>query len=64
MPTLLIRGDADKFATRDNNRQLLSKLSSRTKELVEIPNGGHFMQFEKTQMQFFEAVKSFLDAGQ
>lgn len=61
VPTLLIRGDADKFATGENNRQLLSKLSTGTKRLVEIPDAGHFIQFEKTQRQFFESVKAFLD---
>ncbi len=61
VPTLLIRGDADKFATSDNNRQLLGKLSTGTKRLVEIPDAGHFIQFEKMQRQFFESVKAFLE---
>jgi pimeloyl-ACP methyl ester carboxylesterase len=64
VPTLLIRGDADTFATHDANRELLGKLSSQNKKLIEIPNAGHFVQIEKARTQLFEAVKTFLDARQ
>ena len=32
------------------------------KEYVEIPNGGHFLQFQNVSMQFYDAVQQFLEA--
>jgi pimeloyl-ACP methyl ester carboxylesterase len=62
VPTLVIRGDADTNATREDNQQLMAALSSTGKEYVEIPNGGHFLHFEKLNMQFYEAIQNFLEA--
>jgi pimeloyl-ACP methyl ester carboxylesterase len=62
MPTLVIRGDADTYAEREENRLLIDALGSTEKEYVEIPNGGHFLQFEKVNMQFYAAVQKFLEA--
>jgi len=62
MPTLVIRGDADTYATRDDNQQLLNALGSTVKEFVEVPNAGHFLYFEKMNVHAFKAVRKFLDA--
>ena len=61
-PTLVIRGDADTDAKREDNQQLLDTLGSTVKEYVEIPGGGHFLHFENVNMQFYEAVQKFLEA--
>jgi pimeloyl-ACP methyl ester carboxylesterase len=62
MPTLVIRGDADTNAPREDNQQLIDALGSTLKEYVEIPNGGHFMHFENVNLQFYGAVLKFLEA--
>lgn len=62
VPTLVIRGDADTWATRESNRQLMDALGSKVKAYVEIPNAGHFLQFEKSNKQFYRAVQDFLEA--
>jgi pimeloyl-ACP methyl ester carboxylesterase len=62
MPTLVIRGDADTNATRDDNQQLMDALGSTGKEYVEIPNGGHFLHFENVNMQFYQALQKFLES--
>ncbi len=62
IPTLVIRGDADTDAKREDNRQLMEALGSTVKEYVEIPGGGHFLQFEKVNVKFYQAVKNFLEA--
>lgn len=61
VPTLVIRGDADTWATRESNRQLMDALGSKVKAYVEIPNAGHFLQFEKSNKQFYRAVEDFLE---
>lgn len=63
MPTLVIRGDADTFAEREDNQRLMNALGSTMKEYVEIPNGGHFLHFENVNIEFYEAVQSFLEGG-
>jgi pimeloyl-ACP methyl ester carboxylesterase len=62
VPTLVIRGDADTWATRQDNQQLIDALSAMAKEYVEISNGGHFLQFEKVNVEFYEALQNFLQA--
>jgi pimeloyl-ACP methyl ester carboxylesterase len=62
VPTLVIRGDADLDAKREDNQQLMNVLGSTVKRYVEIPNGGHLLPFEKVNMQFYEAVLNFLEA--
>jgi pimeloyl-ACP methyl ester carboxylesterase len=62
VPTLVIRGDADTSATHEDNQRLLNTLGGTMKEFVEIPNAGHFLQFERMNMRFYEAVQKFLDA--
>jgi pimeloyl-ACP methyl ester carboxylesterase len=62
VPTLVIRGDADTSAKREENQKLVDALGSTVKEYVEIPGGGHFLHFENVNMQFYEAVQNFLEA--
>ena len=62
VPTLVIRGGADTFAKREDNQQLIEALGSTVKEYVEIPNGGHHLQFQNVNMQFYDAVQKFLEA--
>jgi pimeloyl-ACP methyl ester carboxylesterase len=62
VPTLVIRGDADTDAKREDNQQLMDALGSAVKEYVEIPGGGHFLHFENVNVQFYEAVQKFLEA--
>jgi pimeloyl-ACP methyl ester carboxylesterase len=40
VPTLVIRGDADTWATRESNQRLLDALGSEVKAYVVIPNAG------------------------
>jgi alpha-beta hydrolase superfamily lysophospholipase len=40
----------------------MDALGSKVKAYVEIPNAGHFVQFEKTNKQFYRAVQDFLEA--
>ena len=37
VPTLVIRGDSDTYATREDNQLLMNALGSAVKEYVEIP---------------------------
>ncbi len=62
VPTLVIRGDADTSAKREENQKLMAALGSTVKEYVEIPNGGHFLHFENVNMEFYEALQNFLEA--
>ena len=62
MPTLVIRGEADSFAKRDDDQRLMNALGSTVKQYVEIPNAGHFLHFEHANLQFYEAVQKFLEA--
>ena len=62
VPTLVIRGDADTSAKREDNQKLMAALGSTVKEYVEIPNGGHFLQFENVNMEFYQALQNFLEA--
>jgi pimeloyl-ACP methyl ester carboxylesterase len=62
VPTLVIRGDADTWATRQDNQKLIDVLGATVKEYVEIPNGGHFLQFENVNLEFYEALQNFLEA--
>ncbi len=61
VPTLVIRGSLDTFATRGDNQLLISEVGNEVKEYVEIPDAGHFLQFEKINLQFFKKVKDFLE---
>jgi pimeloyl-ACP methyl ester carboxylesterase len=62
VPTLVIRGAHDTFATEQDNKLLVDQLGSKVKQYVEIPNASHFVQYEKANRQFYKAVTDFLDA--
>ena len=60
MPTLVIRGESDTLATREDNQQLLEDLGSTVKAYVEIEQAGHLIQFEKNNPAFYQAIADFL----
>lgn len=61
VPTLVIRGERDTCATREDNQQLLQDLGSTVKEYVEIPGGGHLLPWEQAHHKFYQAVRDFLN---
>lgn len=61
-PTLLIRGGADRTSTRSDALALLDKLSSKSKQYVEIANGAHFVSAERRAAQVFAQASGFLTA--
>ena len=64
IPILVVRGETDSSAKRDDNQQLMNALGSTVKQYVEIPNAGHFLHFEHVNLQFYDAVQNFLEAEQ
>jgi alpha-beta hydrolase superfamily lysophospholipase len=62
VPTLVIRGALDTFGTREDSQLLTAELGSEVKQYVDIPNASHFMHYEKANVQFFKAIKDFLEA--
>jgi pimeloyl-ACP methyl ester carboxylesterase len=62
VPTLVIRGALDTFGTREDCQLLTDELGSEVKQFVEIPNASHMIPYEKANVQFFKAVKEFLEA--
>jgi len=62
VPTLVIRGALDTFGTSQDCQLLTDELGSEVKQFVEIPAASHFVSFEKVNLQFFKAVKDFLEA--
>ena len=62
VPTLVIRGALDTFGTREDSQVLTEELGSAVKQFVEIPNASHMIPYEKANVQFFKAVKDFLEA--
>ena len=61
IPTLVIRGEHDTFAKQEDNQALFDALGSDQKEFVVIPGAGHMLHFEKTNMQFYAALRDFLE---
>ncbi|MEZ5935951.1 MAG: alpha/beta hydrolase [Alphaproteobacteria bacterium] len=61
VPTLVINGDADADATQEDNQALMEALDGEENKLVVIPGAGHFLHFEKVNMQFYSALQEFLD---
>lgn len=62
VPTLVIRGALDTFGTTEDSQALTNELGSQVKEFKEIPNASHMIPYEKANVQFFKAVKDFLEA--
>lgn len=61
VPTLIIRGESDAIATKEDNQALLDNLGSEIKQLVDIVDAGHMIQFEKKNVQFYTAIQNFLE---
>lgn len=61
VPTLVIRGESDTLASREDNQQLLQDLGSTAKQYVEIEQAGHMIQFEKNNTEFYRAIAEFLE---
>jgi pimeloyl-ACP methyl ester carboxylesterase len=62
VPTLVIRGAFDTWSTQADSQSLEKELGSEVKQYVEIPNGSHLIQFQKSNTQFFKTIKDFLEA--
>jgi len=62
VPTLVIRGALDTFGTSQDCQRLTNELGSEMKQFVEIPAASHHVCYEKANLQFFKAVKDFLEA--
>jgi pimeloyl-ACP methyl ester carboxylesterase len=62
VPTLVIRGTLDTFGTAEDCKLLTEELGSKVKKFVEIPNASHMIPYEKANIEFFKAVKDFLEA--
>ena len=63
VPTLVIRGANDIVGSAADNQRLLGQLGSEIKEFVEIPEGSHYIFFEKAGVPFYDAVLEFLEEG-
>lgn len=61
VPTLVIRGEHDKFAKQEDNQALFDALPGDQNDFVVVPGAGHFLHFEKTAMQFYAALTEFLE---
>jgi alpha-beta hydrolase superfamily lysophospholipase len=61
VPTLVIRGESDTLATREDNQRLLNDLGSTVKQYVEIQQAGHMIQFEKNNVAFYQSIAEFLE---
>ena len=64
VPTLVIRGESDTLARRDDNQQLLQDLGSTVKRYVEIEQAGHMIQFERNNTAFYRAIAEFLESSE
>jgi pimeloyl-ACP methyl ester carboxylesterase len=61
IPTLVIRAGNDAAGSTEDNKKLVERLSSKIKKYVEIPVGGHYIFFEKSNAEFYKAIKDFLE---
>jgi pimeloyl-ACP methyl ester carboxylesterase len=62
VPTMVIRGEYDTFATRDDNKLLVEELGGKVKQYVEIAGAAHQIPWEKTNLLFFKTVLDFIEA--
>lgn len=61
VPTLVIRGDSDTLASREDNKQLVEDLGSAVKQYVEIEQAGHLIQFERNNTALYRSIATFLE---
>ena len=60
-PTLVIRAGNDAAGSTEDNKNLIERLGSKVKKYVEIPVGGHYIFFEKSNADFYKAIREFLE---
>jgi pimeloyl-ACP methyl ester carboxylesterase len=63
VPTLVIRGANDIVGSAEDSQEFVERLGSKVKEFIEIPEGSHYLFYEKANAEFFDAVKEFLEAA-
>ena len=61
IPTLVIRAGNDAAGSTEDNKKLIERLGSKVKKYVEIPIGGHYIFFEKSNAEFYKAIKDFIE---
>jgi pimeloyl-ACP methyl ester carboxylesterase len=61
MPTMIIFGQYDYFASEEDLLPFFSQLGTRDKQFVLLPHGGHALLLEKDHRRFQHEVLSFLD---
>lgn len=62
-PTLLVRGEWDKYPSDDDFKQLFSALKNASfKKYVVIKNGTHVMHLEKSRFALYDEVLSFINS--
>jgi len=61
VPTLVIRAGFDSAGSTEDNKKIVERLGSTVKKYVEIPVGGHYIFFEKSNAEFYKAIKDFLE---
>jgi pimeloyl-ACP methyl ester carboxylesterase len=62
VPTLVIFGEYDYFASEEDLVPFFQQLATRDKALVMLPRGGHALMLERGHRRFQEAVLEFLGA--
>jgi pimeloyl-ACP methyl ester carboxylesterase len=61
VPTMIIFGEYDYFATEEDLLPFFSQLATRDKQFVVLPHGGHALLLEKDHRRFQRAVLGFFD---
>ena len=61
MPTMIIFGQYDYFATEGDLLPFFSQLGTPDKQFVLLPHGGHALLLEKDHRRFQQEVLSFFD---
>jgi pimeloyl-ACP methyl ester carboxylesterase len=61
VPTMIIFGEYDYYATEEDLLPFFSLLRTREKQLVFLPHAGHAAMLEKDHRRFQQAVLSFFD---
>ena len=61
VPTLVIRGDADRESTKDDALGVFEKLGSAEKLYVTIGGATHFVSLEKRAPELIRQVQAFLE---
>jgi len=62
-PTLIIYGARDGAYEAHRVADFFARLNTQDKELMVLPDSGHFLFIQKPRMRFFKAVAEFFDQG-